>query len=268
MAKAAGTEKVIFAPCHWDSDAQDTLIWMRQFSNLPFNSKEDIQKGKFDITFWEDAGENKVNPDTPGAFEITIAPSFTNLDEEFATAYYVVLRGTLEQFGLYPKEVLLKKEISQLVKKLDGGTVQVDNQISPLRGAKIEIPADPYPEWPENFTPENAIPTNDPQDTKNCLWEDTVITIGLQLNPQPMKSARPIGPAVHFGPYRNFFNRDVTITIPYKKYIAGSRDVQVYIYNHLSGDWDAVDVEKVDTAHGLVTIKTQVLGLFRAGIKK
>ena len=95
--------------------------------------------------------------------------------------------------------------------------LEVTSPLSIIKGAKIEIPADPYPDRPERFTVKTAIQPNDPNDTNDCLWEDTVITIGHQLNPPPMNHALPMGPAVHFGPYRNFFNRDVTITLPYYK---------------------------------------------------
>ncbi|HUT84244.1 MAG TPA: hypothetical protein VMX95_06310, partial [Thermodesulfobacteriota bacterium] len=73
-----------------------------------------------------------------------------------------------------------------------------------------------------------------------------------------------------FGPYRNFFNRDVTITIPYTKYqkVVKAQDVKVYIYNHVTDDWDSIDVDSIDTVNRLVTFRTQVLGLFRVGIQK
>ncbi len=179
-----------------------------------------------------------------------------------------MLRGTLERFNLYPKGTFVKVEKRTLVKKLEGGTVEVTSQFSPIRNSRIEIPADPYPERPEGFTWETAVPVNDPLDTMDCLWEDTVITIGLQRFAPVMKNAQPAGPAVHFGPYRNFFNRDVTIRLPYNKMRAGSGSVGVYIYNHLTKFWDSVEVESIDQAQGFITFKTQVLGLFRAGIKK
>ena len=81
-----------------------------------------------------------------------------------------------------------------------------------------------------------------------------------------MKSALPVGPAVHFGPYRNFFNRDVTITLPYNWALVNPEKVRAYIYNHLTNDWDAIEPENVDQGSKLVTFKTQVLGLFRVGI--
>jgi hypothetical protein len=102
----------------------------------------------------------------------------------------------------------------------------------------------------------------------DCLWENTEITIAHQLNPPAMKRALAIGPAVHFGPYRTFFNRDITITIPYRRLLAlGKRDqVKAYIYNHVTEDWESIETEQV--ANGKVTFKTKVLGLFRAGVAK
>ncbi len=78
-----------------------------------------------------------------------------------------------------------------------------------------------------------------------------------------MNDAEPSRPAVRVGPYRTFFNRNVSITIPYSG--VGSRDLMVYIYNHVLDDWDPIEPESVDTAKKLVTFKTQVLGLFQAG---
>jgi hypothetical protein len=98
------------------------------------------------------------------------------------------------------------------------------------------------------------------------MWEDTVITIGHRTNPPEMTATRAVGPAVHFGPYRTFFNRDVTVTLPYFRLLALGKEVKAYIYNHLTEDWDAVEVESVK--NGLITFKTQVLGLFRAAVEK
>ena len=100
-------------------------------------------------------------------------------------------------------------ETSLPVTKTAGGTVEVTDISSTVLGAKIEIPADPHPDRPDSFTPETAIPINDPADTNDSLWEDTTITIGYRENPPPMSVAEAAGPAVHFGPYRTFINRDV-----------------------------------------------------------
>jgi hypothetical protein len=101
-----------------------------------------------------------------------------------------------------------------------------------------------------------------------CLWEDTVITIGQQVDPSSMKKAQPVGPAVHFGPYRTMFNRDVTIRLPYNKAGVAPETLKVYIYNHLTNDWDSIEPESVDGTNRLVTFKTNVLGLFRVGVEK
>ncbi len=184
------------------------------------------------------------------------------MEMEFATSYYVVLQGTLEQFGLFPDGEEPVIEASQLVTKLSGGTVEVTS-VSPIQGAKVEIPGDPYPNRPQDFTTETAVPVNDPSDSNDCMWSDTVINIGYRDTPPPMGSAKAAGPAVHFGPYRTFFNRDVTVTVPYDSASGGTEKLMVYIYNHLSEDWDPIEPESVDKANKLVTFKTQVLGLFQ-----
>ena len=148
--------------------------------------------------------------------------------------------------------------------KRAGGTVEVTSAASPILGAKIEIPADPYPTRPDDFAPATARPVNDPADTNDCMWEDTEISIGYRESAPEMKDAEPSGPAVHVGPYRTFFNRNVSITIPYTG-AGNTQDLMVYIYNHVLEDWDPIEPESVDRAKKLVTFKTKVLGLFQAG---
>lgn len=264
--KADGVDKIIIAPCHWLFDAHDVLIIMRENNNLPIPPVENIRAGLFEYTHCEDLEGNEVTCGTAGSVaEITVASSFSHLTEEFATSYYVVLRGTLERFGLFPYETDIRVEVSQPVTKLLGGTVEVTDPDSPVYRAKIVIPGDPYPDWPDNFTPATRIPPNDPEDTFDCLWEDTVINIGQQINPPFMKSAQLVGPAVHFGPYRTFFNRDVLITIPFDYFPPEGKELLVYIYNHLTKDWDAIQPVNIDQNNKTVTFKTQVLGLFQAG---
>ncbi|MCK5513548.1 MAG: hypothetical protein KAJ00_03535, partial [Deltaproteobacteria bacterium] len=266
FAKADGIDKIIVAPCHWQYDNLDTILRMKEINRLPLTPKADLEIGIFEMIHCEDAAGNEVVCGSPAAVaEITVAPSYSHMALEFATSYYVVLQGTLEQFGLFPDGEEPVIEASQLVTKLNGDTVEVTLSSSPIQGAKIKIPGDPYPERPQGFTPETAIPINDPADTNDCMWDDTIISIGYRVTPPSMGGAdSPLGPAVHFGPYRTFFNRDVTITIPYDGVLLGGQSAAaVYIYNHLSEDWDPIEIESVDSSNRLVTFKTQVLGLFQ-----
>jgi hypothetical protein len=198
------------------------------------------------------------------AVTITTAPSYSGVAKEFATSYYVMLRGALEKFGLYPEGEEPDLAVSKMVTKADGGTLTAKKSSSGIKGAKIEIPGDPYPERPQEFTPETAIAPNDPADTNDAMWEDTVIKVGHQPNPPAMTGAEAVGPAVHFGPYRNIFNRDVTLTIPFNADGAAGKTVRPYVYNHLTEDWEALVPEAVDTDAGLVVFKTKFLGLFMA----
>jgi len=265
FAVADGVDKIIVFPCHWNYDNFDTIMRMKELNQLPLTPKEDLRAGIFEMTHCEDAQGNQVEcSGAESAVGITVAPSYSNMDEEFATAYYVVLRGTLERFGLFPEGEAPVIEASQLVTKLGGGAVEVTSASSPIMGAKIEIPADPYPDRPEGFTPDTALPVNDPADTNECMWDDTEIKIGYRESAPDMGDAEPSGPAVHVGPYRTFFNRNVSITIPYTG-AGGTQDLMVYIYNHVTEDWDPIEPESVDTINKLVTFRTQVLGLFQAG---
>jgi hypothetical protein len=266
FAKADGIDKIIVAPCHWNYDNLDTILRMKEINGLPLTPLADLAVDIFEMTHCEDSDVNEVPCDPDAAAEITVAPSYSHRALEFATAYYVVLKGTLERFGLYPEGEQLNTLASREVTKEDGGSVQVRNWFSLINRAKIEIPADPYPDRPQDFTSETAIPVNNPADSYDCMWEDTVISIHRRINPPAIENIRVVGPAVQFGPYRTFFNRDVTITIPYYRLLSLGKEVKVYIYNHVSKDWDAVEVESVK--NGLVTFKTQVLGLFQAGVEQ
>jgi hypothetical protein len=266
LVKQDGYEKIIIAPCHWFYDGYDTLYVNRVVNNLPLQTNEELAQGIYHKTHCEDFDGNWVDcsPGEPVA-EITHAESFSHFTEEFATSYYVVLRGTLERFGLYPEGEKPVIEASQLVTKLGGGTVEVTSDASAIKGAKILIPHDPYPTRPQDFTPDTAIAVNNPAETNDCMWEDTVITIGYRPDPPPMDSTNAIGPAGHFGAYRTFFNRDVTVEIPYDTGLAGVQPVTVHIYNHATNTWDPIAPESTDAVSGLVTFKTQVLGLFQVG---
>ena len=79
-----------------------------------------------------------------------------------------------------------------------------------------------------------------------------------------LQTATAVGPAVHFGPYRTLFNRDVTVTIPYDAASTQNQLVSPYIYNHLTETWDKLQADSY--SNGLLSFKTKVLGLFRAGI--
>ena len=267
FAKEDGHDKIIIAPCHWYYDSEDTLIKLRERYDLPLQPKGDISNHDYDVTWCEEGDRTWVDCGSESALaEITLAQAYNNLIEDFATCYYVRLRGGLEKFGLYPNDADIRIEASEALTKLDGGTVEVTGFLSSIRGAKIEIPADPYPGRPDDFTWDTWIPLNDPDDTMDCLWEDLTVSIGVQKDPPAMQNAQAIGPAVHVGPYRTLFNRDVTITIPYDTQTEDSENITVYIYNHLTEDWDALEAEDVDSDGRLVTFSTKVLGLFQVGV--
>ena len=273
FAIADGINKIIYAPCHWNYDNLDTIMRSKEINAFPLTPKALLKQEKFAWTHYEDIDGNEVAWNDPNAVaEITMIPSYSHLPQEFALGYYVVLRGTLERFGLFPDTLDDLEEpttqVTQTVTKLSGGTVEVTTATAPIdiQGAKIEIPGNPYPTQPQEFTPETAIPVSDPADTNDCLWHDVDINIGIQVTTPPSSIAQFVGPAVYFGPYRTFFNRDVTVTIPYDHTQVSGQTVRAYIYNHQTEDWDSITPETVDPVEDLVTFKTQVLGLFRAGI--
>jgi hypothetical protein len=266
MAKAEGLDKLIVIPTHWQYDNLDTFLHTRERNGLKVNPKSDLEADIFHLTYCEDAAENEVECSNPDAVaEILLAPAFSAVPEEFGIAYYVRLLGGLERFGLYPEDVQLGDSVTDPITKLNGGTVEITDPGSDIYGAQIVIPADPHPDWPETFTPDTAIPIDDPTDPSDCMWEDADITVAHRTNPPAMTDSIPVGPAVHFGPYRTIFNQDVTITVPCEDSLPAGQTVGVAIYNHITEDWDLIDPESVvDTANKLVVFKTQVLGLFQA----
>jgi hypothetical protein len=266
MAKASGYDKIIVAPCHWNYDNLDTAVRMKQLAKLPLTPKALMDNGTFEHTSCENAAGTEVACDTTTATaEITVAPSYSKLPEEFSTAYFVMLRGALERFGLYPQDEKIIRAAYRRITKLRGGRLWVLNPLSPAFRSSIAIPADPYPTQPDEFTPDNAMAVNDPADSNDCMWEDMKINIAWRRNPPDMQEGvTAVGPAVHFGPYRTLFNRDVTVGIPYRFFAALGKKVTPYIYNHVTGQWDALETEKA--AGGMLKFKTKVLGLFRAGV--
>ena len=276
LLKQDGINKIIVIPGHWNYDNIDTILTMKLTNNLPITPKADIAAYKYDYTHCEDASGNVVACGSANAVAtITAGPSYSLRPEEFATAYYVVLRGTLERFGLYPYGEEPVVGASQPITRLSGGTVEITNPASTIKGAKIEIPGDPYPDRPESFyyyvggagipAGEFTIPINDPSDTNDCMWEDTTITIGQRTSPPQMLTSCPAGPALQFGPYRTIFNRDVTLTIPFDSALAAGKTLKGYIYNHITQDWDKIEPDSINSSNNTLTLKTKVLGLFRAG---
>jgi hypothetical protein len=268
MAKASGYEVIIVAPCHWNYDNLDTAIRMKQLAGLPITPKAAMDNGTFAHTSCETPGGLQVECTSDNASALIVAaPSYSGLPEQFATAYFVMLRGAIERFGVYPKDEKLWRAAARLITKEKGGRVAALNPLNPVFRSSIAIPADPYPTQPDEFTPQTAVAVNSPDNTNDCLWEDTKIGIAWRMNPPAMQAGvTAAGPAVHMGPYRTLFNRDVTIRIPYRWYLARGRQVRPYIYNHVTQAWDALNPVKV--AGGMVTFTTKVLGLFRAGVQE
>ncbi len=256
---------MIVIPTHWQYDNLDTFLHTRERNGLKVNPKSDLEADIFHLIYCEDAAENEVECASPDAVaEILLAPAFSAVAEEFGIAYYVRLLGGLERFGLYPGDVQLGDSATVPITKLNGGTVEITDPGSGIYGAKIVIPGDPRPDFPETYTPDTADPIDDATDVNDCMWEDADITIAHRTNPPAMTGITSLGPAIHFGPYRTIFNQDVTISIPYDDSVATGQTVRVGIYNHITEDWDSIIPESVDTVNKLVVFKTQVLGLFQA----
>jgi hypothetical protein len=92
MAQDMGVKNMIIAPCHWYSDNQDTQVIMRKNNHLKFTPKADLAKGKYDVTYCEDAEGKEIACSGSEAAHITITSSYTDQPDDFAMVYYVVLR--------------------------------------------------------------------------------------------------------------------------------------------------------------------------------
>jgi hypothetical protein len=222
--------------------------------------------GTFEYTSCETPSGKEIDCGEDNASAtIIVAPSYSKLPEEFSTAYFVMLRGALERFGLYPQDEKIFRAASRRITKSKGGRLWALNPFNPAFRSSLAIPADPYPKQPDEFSPENAVAVSDPANTNDCMWEDMKMNISWRQNPPAMQEGvRAVGPAVHFGPYRTLFNRDVTVRIPYRFFAALGKEVTAYIYNHVTRQWEAIETEKA--AGGMLQFKTKVLGLFRAGV--
>lgn len=124
---------------------------------------------------------------------------------------------------------------------VEGATIEINDEDSPLRGTKIIIP-------------EGSVPTN------------TTITMHT-INPSQSLPSNSFsaGGAVEFGPDGTQFEKPVTITLPYYDvdndgFIDGTNISEellgVKIFSQNNGFWEGVQVIKIDTDSNLITFRT------------
>ena len=132
-------KNMIIAPCHWYSDNQDTQVIMRKNNHLKFTPKADQAQGKYDVTYCEDAEGKEIACSGSEAAHITITSSYTYQPDDFAMVYYVVLRGGVEELGVYPKDLNITIEASSMLTRKDGGTVAVNKFMNPVSKASLIV---------------------------------------------------------------------------------------------------------------------------------
>jgi len=315
-AKAEGRKEVLIVWSHWYYNNVDTILSGRILNDLPFNSREEAANGTYTIEWCEDYTEDDtytqktkllgtLNPDgscaDPNDTHIRLTEAFDPVMDEFAIGYAARLRGGIERFGQMP-DLQISVSASGAITYEGGGVVEVTS--GALKGAKLEVAADAYPNEPEKFEftdlyqPEsagkyaNTAPGairafNDPEDPLTSAWFDFTGYIGTQDkvltwnqdNATSGKTILPelsgrVGPRVLFGPYRTIFNRPATVTLPYDASLAGSNtgSIKAYIYNEITHGWDPVysvpggEAIEVDTVNHTASFKVQVLGLFVLGV--
>ena len=69
---------MIIAPCHWYYDNFDNILVMREPNKIPIVPKADLEAGKYDLTYCEDAAGGKLRL-LDAAATITAAPSYSGV---------------------------------------------------------------------------------------------------------------------------------------------------------------------------------------------
>ncbi len=300
---------ILIALSHWYYNSGDTALALRDMNNLPISAEEDIVAGDFIMEWCEgpttsgpddtkqnreyietyvidqrtkQRGNFKLDPETgecaqEGYIHIVIAEAFDEQMEDFSRGYAARIRGGVERFGVFPSKSLgLILDTEGRISKQDGGTVVSD--IGASKGARIEIPADPDIEKPDDLLGLDMYQTgydyggtsvpmtlnlegvkalNDPTDRWEAAWWDFTLFIGTQekaLNPENSSRKKinlPDGPSdtnivtlgvsVYFGPYRTLFNAPATITLPYNtQAVSDPGAIRPFVYNDITGDYDQV----------------------------
>lgn len=122
-----------------------------------------------------------------------------------------------------------------------GGTVEIVNPLHSMDGIGVNVPA-------------------------NALQEDTLITIGIIMNP-PAPPADGFGSPYDFGPAGTNFSAPVTISIPHAASAVHGDNIDVYYYDTISGVWSSDGI--TDVVHDgsgdphIVSFKTTHFSVFQ-----
>jgi len=280
QAKSENRRELIIMLSHWFDNGRDPLLSVRLLQEFPLNSRADLRNGKYWIDWCEVTGstapvdcKDPAQQGKAGFIHIQYSEAFDPVAREVSVGYAQRLRGGVERFGVLPVSLDVRVAARGEIRRDSGGSVEVIE--GPLRGARLEVAADAHPGEPEGFDWKQNRMFMDPADNFVSAWDDFSAYIGEQrvALDRLRKKARPVSPAVLFGPYRTIVNRPATVTLPFSqgRVAPGARP---YIYNDATGDWDPVYLPagsappRVDTATGTLAFDVQVLGVFALGVPR
>ena len=291
-------EDVIILLSHWHGIAPITAITLRARNDIPLNTKDDISNRVLTLTWCErytgpgeyeqQLAENNQCPEDWTRLQITDA--FQDLSKDYSGAFSSRIRGGVERYGVFP-DLGVEIAAEGSITKLGGGQVSVTQ--GPLKGARLEVPADPKPAEPESRTWDKAFRSDKDEgapymeadalrginvraareDFLDGAKDDFTAYIGTQELADPDTPLPPLddaaSPAVYVGPYRTLFNAPATVTLPFDPAkIAEGGVLRPFIYNDLSGSFESVDPVpsgspiRVDNATRTASFDVQTLGVF------
>lgn len=278
LAKADGHRYIVVLLSHWYYNGRDPLLAIRALQDIPLNSREDLRTGKHWIRWCEARGSKEaLGCDTGNDLvEIQYSETFDDWAKEFAIGYAHRVRGAIERYGVYPREIDLEILAKAPIDRVMGGTVRVTS--GSLKGAQLVVAVDRYPGQPENFDAKNYRAFIDPADNLVSAWDDFEAYIATQRVPDKYLSdhGQMVSASVLFGPYRTLVNRPARITLPLRsERRLGSDEIprlRAFVYNEVSGSWDPIfqpagaEPLTYDSRSHSASFSVQVFGIYALAV--
>jgi hypothetical protein len=278
-AKEDGRDYIIVLLSGWLYSSAETLIRGRKVNEIPLLTTEKISAKEFSSSWCESGSSTHHVTDSSCPHHLFITESFDSNIEEIAMSVTQQWRSGIEKFGVFPED---KEEVVLMANssftKIKGGYLNVTlKEHSVWIGAAVEIPPDPYPEYPQEFSQKFRVAFDNPVVTFESSWEDSVLFLGRLegVNPPMLiglnRDWRVISPPVYVGPYKMTFNRPVEISIPLfnPELNATLSDIRVFVYNHVTKSWEvhyspsgSPHISSLDEQHEICTFQSYVFGLY------
>ncbi|MEH6551733.1 MAG: hypothetical protein V7711_08425 [Pseudomonadales bacterium] len=267
QAKLDGRKNIVVLLSHWNYSNTDNMLAMRKLNHIPYNSREQVRRGEFSNQWCESADSFDVIPcHQEAAISLQFSEVFDKQAESFGQGYAQRIRGAVERFGMVPQGIDIVARASVTVS--DGGSVSIDK--GALKGASLDVAADPRPGWPESFEYDDYETFVDPADPFVGAWFDFEAYIAETSEiPDLEEGQRSVSPALVFGPYRTLVNKPARVSLPVDKTLLQEGRLLPVIFNHVTGGWDEVfdvaggTLPVWDAQTGIYSFDTQVLGLMQ-----